>query len=180
MIIHSGSLFFENRADAVYDLLAHLAPGLMLDIGAAAGHFTQIMLARSPGSRILAVEPFAGNHPFFERSVGADARVTLVRKAASDRAGTVNFHVAMTVTGTEPGWEEMVGYSSAGKVTLAQNAARGTLLSVETCRVDSLVDEAVRFCKIDVQGHELAVLHGMSALLERRGTRPAMKGPSSG
>lgn len=169
MIVNSGQVLFENRPNAVYDLFEHIGSGLFIDIGAAAGYFTRIMLEKSPKSNVYAFEPFAGNHGFFEREIGPDNRVRLIKKAASDRQGFASFHVASTVQGSEPGWEGMAGYSSAGRVVSGAVPSKGMNLSVQTCRVDDEVAENVRLCKIDVQGHEYAALRGMEETIVKYG-----------
>jgi precorrin-6B methylase 2 len=57
-MINSGQSLFGERSTSVYDVLAHLEPGLMLDVGAASGGTTALMLRRSPQSRVIAFEPF--------------------------------------------------------------------------------------------------------------------------
>ena len=74
------------------------------------------MLDRSPSSRVVAFEPFPGNHPYLDESVGNDARVTIVKAAVADQTAPSTFLVGKTVTGSERGWERFVGYSSAGYV----------------------------------------------------------------
>lgn len=71
----------------IYDLLRFLPPGLMLDVGAAAGYATRPMLANSPESEIWAFEPFAGNHQFFRKTIGDDPRVRLFPYAVGAYAG---------------------------------------------------------------------------------------------
>ena len=47
----------------VYDWLRSMKPGLMLDVGAAAGSKCVKMLAASPHSSVIAFEPFPGKSP---------------------------------------------------------------------------------------------------------------------
>lgn len=151
----------------VYDVLAHLKPGLMLDVGAAAGDVTKLMLAKSPASWVLAFEPFGGNLPFFEEALGNDDRVTLHKKAVGREKGTASFVLAPTVSGTEPGWEKRVGYSSGGALKQGDVPKGRSTVEVEVVTIDSLVDTPVRFLKIDVQGGELGVLQGASRMIDR-------------
>jgi FkbM family methyltransferase len=168
-VIHSGQLLFEERQHGIYTVLPFMKPGLMLDIGAAAGHYTRLVLSMSPESRVMAFEPFAGNFPHFEQNIKDDPRVKLVRKAVANTSGEVKFFVSSTVKGTEPGWEKMVGYSSLGRIVDDAHPRAGDAPSMLACRLDDEVDEHVRFCKIDVQGGELGVFLGAERLIASHG-----------
>jgi len=157
-----------HRIDA-YNVLAHVPPGLMLDVGAAAGMMTKVMLTRSPRSTVIAFEPFPGNHPHFARVIGQDARVTLLKAAVASKAGSQSFRVGRTVTGAEKGWEEFAGYSSGGVLT-GENDEPSMQVVVDTVRIDDAIgDKHVRFMKIDVQGGEVGVLQSAErAISEHR------------
>jgi len=86
-------------------VLAHLPPGLMLDIGAAAGGITKRMLESSPNSRVIAFEPFPGNYPHFDKIVGNDSRVTLTKAAVAAKAHKGRLFVSATVSGEKAGRE---------------------------------------------------------------------------
>jgi len=167
--VHSGYVLFGNRPHAVYSLLPHFKPGLMLDVGAAAGVFTKMMRNRSSGSRVLAFEPFPGNFGYFEKNVGPDPHVTLHRAAVSDRAGEVSFFVSSVVEGKEPGWEEYPGYSSLGFIVDEKSPKAKSSIKVSAVTLDDQVSEHVRFCKIDVQGGETNVLRGADKLIRAHG-----------
>jgi FkbM family methyltransferase len=163
--IHSSRDLFGERPNAVYDVLGHLEPGLMLDVGAAAGSMTAMMLERSPESTVIAFEPFPGNH--LEQRVGDDPRVTIVRAAVADAIAPARFFVASTVTGSEPGWERFAGYSSAGHIVDDDAATDdGRTIVVPTVRLDDRIGgRHVRFLKVDVQGGELGVLRSAARCL---------------
>jgi len=67
--------------------------------------------------------------------------------------------------GIEKGWEAMAGYSSLGG--LSKKWDKSGSFVVETCRLDEVVNERIRFLKIDTQGGELGVLRGCSRLFEK-------------
>ena len=165
----SGQILFGERRHAIYTVLPFLEPGLMLDVGAAAGAFTYLMLKMNPQSRVYAFEPFPGNHPFFEKRLAGDQRATLIKKAVGEKSGTVNFYVSSVVSGSEKGWSEMAGYSSLGHIVSTFNPKSMKSISVECCRIDDVADDHVRFCKIDVQGGELGVLKGAQELISGKG-----------
>ncbi|WP_226573308.1 FkbM family methyltransferase [Acuticoccus sediminis] len=167
MIVHDGRSAFPDHF-AVFDRIARLGDGLMLDIGAALGRRTKLMLRACPKGEVWAFEPYPGNWPHFEDLIGDDPRVRLFKAAVSDRAGHEAFHVGSKV---EPGragnWGKFVGYSSVGRLASAGPVPRaGETYEVETVVLDALLGEReVTFVKIDVQGAELQVLRGLSGAL---------------
>ena len=168
-IVNSGRRFGHDR-NAILDLVARLEPGLFVDAGAAAGLVTRELLTHSPQSRVVAYEPFPGNWPLFERTIGDDARVQLRRTALADVPGKEVLHVRSTVQGTEPGWEDLKGYSSLGFLAPAHRFnGRGEAITVPVARLDDEIHQRVRFLKIDIQGGEYRLLKGAEALIARHG-----------
>ncbi len=159
----SGRTIFKHRAHAPYQVLRYLDPDLMVDVGAATGYMTTTMLRMSPQSRVHAFEPFPGNHRFFTDHVAGDPRVTFDPRAVCDEDGQATFSVPSVVAGSEPGWENHAGYSSLGMLVSQPRGQNN--FTVNTCRLDSVFDEHIRFLKIDTQGAEAKVLKGCERLL---------------
>ena len=170
-VVYPGRAFFGDRFDEVYYVVSCMAPGLCLDIGAAAGKGTFKLAKGSPASRVIAFEPFAGNHPFFHNNTKYFANVELVPKAVSDFDGIGRLFVHSTLRGTEQNWEGYEGYSSNGMLVSDSdprfNDSKASEISV--CKVDSTVNEHVRFMKIDVQGAEAAVIEGAQHTIKEHG-----------
>jgi FkbM family methyltransferase len=112
------SIFSNPHRDFMYDILPAMAMRLAVDVGAAAGeHSLRIRLDGGADLHVVALEPFPGNHPMFERRVADLDDVRLMKKAASDESGNhVRFIVTSVVQGTESGWQGKAGYSSVGFV----------------------------------------------------------------
>jgi FkbM family methyltransferase len=161
---------FGARRFGVYDLLSHLPPGLMLDVGAAAGVMTRQMLKNSPQSTVIAFEPFPGNHPHFEKAIGSDPRVTLLKAAVASESTPRKFFLGRAVSGSEKGWEALAGYSSGGFLVTDKDERAERSITVDTVGIDETIGERrVRFMKIDVQGGELDVLRSAKrAIAEKR------------
>jgi FkbM family methyltransferase len=152
---------FGNHIDAAYDLLGCLEPGLCLDVGAAIGRATRRILNTSPASRVIAFEPFAGNHRHFANNVGDDPRVTLRHVAVANRRGREPFAVPKIMDAGGEGWAKgLIGYSSLGYLSSSHSG-----VTVDVVRLDDEVTEHIRFLKIDVQGGELRVLKGATRLM---------------
>jgi FkbM family methyltransferase len=124
-----------------------------LDIGANLGLFTYYLSRLS--SHVYAFEP----NPFPLRSLQAvaDANVTVLPIAVSDRSGEAE----LVVPRTAKGW-------SNNGASLAKAAEAGAARVTVPCRaVDDLDYRNIGFIKIDIEGHELAALKGMEKTLAR-------------
>jgi FkbM family methyltransferase len=153
----------EWRAgEAEVALLTELwAPGrTFVDVGANLGLYTRA--ARAHGMRVVAIEPnplLAGN---LRRLFPTDVRV--VRRALSDHAGRRTFYL--------PALHQRE-LDSRGSLEAGANPGYALRpIEVETVPLDELGVEDVAIVKVDVEGHELAVLGGASELLRRE--RPSL------
>jgi FkbM family methyltransferase len=152
----------DEKEYALLDTL--IAPGdWVLDIGANVGHYTMRMAELvGPNGRVIAIEPVPDTFTLLAANVRLfrHANVTLLNVAASDKTE----NMGMEIPSFSPG---LANYYQA-HVTQP-----GTGLSILALPVDALTLPApVRLAKIDVEGHELAVLHGMRNVIER--DRPAL------
>ena len=138
-----------------------IRPGaLCFDVGAHVGNRARVFLGL--GARCVAVEPqplFAG---LLARLYGRHPHFRLEQAALGPAAGTGELHISQrtpTVSTTALGWQERVGQAASfGRVTWDQTIATRVLT------LDGLIARYGRpdFCKIDVEGSELAVLQGLS------------------
>jgi FkbM family methyltransferase len=135
-------------------VLPLLGPGdLFVDVGANFG-FWALPAARR-GCRVIAVEPVPSTRALLAANAtrnGLGERVEIVAAAVSDSAATLVISV--------PGGES--GQASAHP----DQTAAAVSFDVAAMTLDQLVGEqAVRFLKIDVEGHEPAVLRGGQRVL---------------
>lgn len=166
--VYCGSLFLKNSGDDIYSI-AKRDGGLCIDGGAAAGHVTKILLAEGD-CRIWAFEPFPGNVPFFEKTIGEDPRVKFFKSALGTFTGSGIFYVKRVVDGTQAGWATMHGYSSEGYLVPSEcftAPQTGQTFTVDVIRLEDLVEEDITLLKLDLQGGEYDALVGLGTAINR-------------
>jgi FkbM family methyltransferase len=138
---------------------------LSVDIGASIGEFTIAMLARSQS--VIAFEPRpaqARELATMFGAVGAAVRVEAV--ALSDEPGVT----AMRVVSADPGRSTIDQNNTLSDVGDPGGSAVQAI-DVQVKRLDDFGLDNVGLVKVDVEGHELAVLRGAADTLRRN--RPA-------
>jgi FkbM family methyltransferase len=142
--------------------LGLLSDGLILDVGAHDGLWTDTVLQLAPTARIIAVEPQDGPRAELTRRFGDDPRVTIDGRALADSQGTREFHIMESTVNASlrPPREHMDALYGSGW------AVQETT-TIETTTVDALVGgRPVALLKIDVQGAENDVLAGATETLK--------------
>lgn len=151
---------------AVSELLDRLTPpgGTAVDAGANIGYMTSILAVRTgPTGRVLSFEPHPGLAEQLRQNAAEFARnnsvapIEIHQVALSDTVGTANLVCPD-------------GFSSNEGLGFLSATSEGT--SVPTVRLDDIVgDRVVSVMKLDVEGHEPAVLRGATQLLVERRLR---------
>jgi FkbM family methyltransferase len=129
--------------------------GIMIDVGAWYGPWSQRLARRA--DRLVALEPTARHH-VLRQILPANAEV--VRAAASDRRGSA------------PLWTTGTGDGAEGLASIVRRDIHNKATEVPLIRIDDLGLSGVTFIKIDVEGHELAVLRGAANTI--RADRPRL------
>jgi FkbM family methyltransferase len=143
-----------------------IRPGMVvMDVGASTGTFSTRMLQLvGRKGRVYAIEAHPDNQPALELIAEHNRQFTYFLVGASDREG-----VGTLVTPVHDRTPHR-GLSSF-QSTLRGNGAAA--VEVPLRRIDDLISRErtpVAFVKIDVEGHELAVLVGARRMLESRPT----------
>jgi len=134
-----------------------------LDIGADVGEFAIAMLGSSRS--VVAFEPRPAQASSLAEMFGAvDVPVRVKAVALSDETGLT----AMRVTESAPGFSTIDNDNTLNDT----GGSRVDTIEVQIMRLDDLHLDNVGFIKIDVEGHELAVLRGAADTLKRN--RPAL------
>ena len=146
----------QRRRDPGLAAIGHLLPtsGCGVDIGAAQGMYSVGMLAAT-GRRGLvhAFEPNPVNAPSLAKIARRRRGLVVHTVALSAESGTAEFMVPV-----------IDGVAVAGKGSLEDlsgNAGELQRFAVPTARLDDVLRDASRvdMIKIDVEGHELSLIH---------------------
>jgi FkbM family methyltransferase len=137
------------------------APKVVFDVGANLGNWTAAAEQAFPDARFFLFEPSRQNAGILrERFPGH----TLVPCALSDRAGEFTLYSDKEGSGLASLQKREIGYLGIDHHATYQ---------VQTTRLDSFLQEqglaGVDLLKIDVEGHELAVLQGAGEILANIG-----------
>jgi FkbM family methyltransferase len=146
---------YEPDVSALFSAL--VKPGdTVFDVGANAGYFS--LLARDLGAHAFAFEPNPVALTLMRRSIAADGHgVTLIASACSDRDGIATLY---------PHSLDNTGMSSVTKP--GARAVRVTTVTLDDFTARRGLTPTL--LKIDVEGHELAVIAGATRIL--RDVRP--------
>jgi FkbM family methyltransferase len=158
-LIYYGIPFHHRALKQIYQPFIH--PGdLCFDIGAHLGD--RVRAFSKLGARVVALEPQPSLMRWLRRWYGRRPQVTLLEQAVGAQAGTATLWISRltpTVSTLSSKWLESVRHSPrfAGIDWNEQ-------VQVKVTTLDDLIAEYGKpaFCKIDVEGAELDVLHGLS------------------
>jgi FkbM family methyltransferase len=138
----------------------------VLDIGANAGQFVDILRTGKVNGRVVSVEPLRQPYEELAAKAASDPRWEVERAAVSSEPGTITVNVS----------SNSVSSSVLPMLDAHTDAAPGSVYvateEVPATTVDDLVerhqlDPARTLLKVDVQGYERAVLDGAKATLDR-------------
>lgn len=143
-----------------------VVPGeLVFDVGAHLGDRTAAFAAL--GARVVAVEPHPDLLPWLRWIVGRRASVTVIGEAAGSEVGSARLALSdatPTLSTLTEGWRERI----VRRNPTFRGARWEREVEVPVTTLDALIDRygEPSFCKVDVEGHEAAVLDGLSRPLE--------------
>ncbi len=135
---------------------------LCVDVGGNVGEYTAALLRSCPQARIHTFEPAATNIARLKERFADETRVSIWPQALSDTAGRATLH------SDAPG----SGLASLSQRNLDHfNLDFDITEEVETTRFEDFwqdrLDRArIDILKLDIEGHELAALHGAGAAID--------------
>jgi len=159
LLIYYGVPFKIRRLAGFYR--PFVAPGdLCFDVGAHVGDRTRAL--RRLGARVVAIEPQPACLGVLHRIYRNDPSVTVVEAGVAEAEGEATLLVSErtpTVSSLSPGWVD--GVQRAPRF---EGVTWDGRVPVRVTTLDSLIDRFGRpsFCKLDIEGSELAALTGLT------------------
>lgn len=142
-------------------MLAAIGTDVVIDVGANEGQFVTDLRKAGYRGRVVSIEPLAKTHDALCRFARADSRwQVLPRCALGSKPGTAVLHIAGNSVSSS-----LRDMTDAHLAAAAESRYCGTE-SVDVATLDGVVaeyggaDHSRIFVKLDVQGHESAVLEG--------------------
>ena len=132
---------------------------LIFDIGAHEGYITQFLLEH--GFKVVALEPDKRNQKILTRRFKSNNNFTLIKKGASSSNHSASFfvHKSNSAFNTiSSKWKGSVEKKSNTSIFQPKQEI------IELVTLDSLIQDIgkPKFIKVDVEGHELEVVRGLS------------------
>jgi FkbM family methyltransferase len=149
----------ERRYALLYTAFVHDG-SLVFDIGANIG--VRVKVFRHLKCRVIAVEPQRNCVAALRRTFGRT--ITIVQAAVSDQVGVAELHTSDLTAISSLSKEWMNATRKSGRFAGAEwNRTEPVYLT----RIDFLIDQfgIPDFVKIDIEGHELAALRGLSTAI---------------
>ena len=136
-----------------------IQPGTVcMDIGANVGYYTALMADRvGPNGSVIAVEPVPETFRLLKKNARLNdyfSNIKLLNAALSSRSGSSMFYVPD-------------GDPKNGRIANDHCGADGEMISVELISVDELDLPSLGLVKVDVEGAEAKVWHGMKETVAR-------------
>lgn len=163
----AGRPYQRRHIDAALVILeqaGRLAPGgLFLDIGANIGTMTLYAMRSGRFSGAIALEPEPKNYAILVRNValnGLSVEVETIAAAAGAEAGEAPLNLAARNRGAH-------SLAPLLRATETGETIDVPVMTADQALARSRAHQPVTLVKIDVEGHELAVLEGMTGLLGR-------------
>ena len=157
----------QRRKDPGIAAISHLLPtgGCGVDVGAARGMYSVGMLAATGRHGLVhAFEPNPANAARLRKIARRKRTLVLHQVALSAESGTAEFMVPVV---------DGVAYEGMGSLEDPSRSVSAELqrFAVPMARLDDVLGDAPRIdmIKIDVEGHEDAVLAGATAVLDKHG-----------
>jgi FkbM family methyltransferase len=131
------------------------------DIDANIGYYSWLIHSARPGVRVLAVEPDATNFALLERTRNHAPGVEILKAAISRADGAATFLVD-TVSGATGTLETDLGTFNERHYGEARHATTVPTRSLDSLACGRVLPDLI---KIDVEGHEAAVVEGAALVL---------------
>lgn len=156
-MLNSNTFKMSGEQYFIEKMSSRTKEGIIVDVGANVGKYSEHFLSRHPSQQLLAFEPHPTTFQELSKNLASYPQVKLFNKGVSDQKGELELF----------DYEEKDGSSHASLykgVIENIHGAKAVSHSVETVALDNILQQykvgRIQLLKIDTEGHELNVLHG--------------------
>jgi len=149
--------FFHEKF-SVWATLAGIYEGTLVDVGANIGYYTNMLATACPDARIIAIEPVEENIRHIRTNCSGN--IKLLKCAAHDRCEDV--WLSMPSEEQRPDINRSFSDKNTGLMSVYGQGDTGYACKAPGFPLDVLLrdEKDIRYIKMDVEGHEFAVLRG--------------------
>jgi FkbM family methyltransferase len=163
-----GLADYENPTTSIIVYLAQSSSGYLLDVGANTGLFSLVAAAANPLIKVISFEPLASVRTLLEQNIALNPtlspRIAVEPIGLSNASGSFTFYETVNDQG-------LITTSSSLELGHAQQTGSYIEHAIVTDTLDdwssTLGPVSVDFIKIDVEGHEHAVIEGGRRFLNK-------------
>jgi len=162
--VAGGWRSFESPMPEIFHACVRDSKGAVIDIGANTGFYTLLAAVARPGAVLWAFEPDPQVRPILAENLrlnGLTDRTSLFTEALSSHSGVAPLYLPTR----EHGWVE-----TSSSLESSFKSCHAEVLPVAVNTLDARVAESmpgrIGIIKIDVEGHEAAVLAGAAATVQ--------------
>jgi FkbM family methyltransferase len=140
---------------------------VVFDVGASTGVVTRLYRSRFPEASVYAFEPSPTAAEAFAKATGTDPKVTLVRAAVGDAAGTATLHLhpASETDSLLPD-DPRSAVANGPDILLSKGRVDVPVVTIDQFCADRGI-AAIDVLKMDIQGYERHALAGAAGMLAR-------------
>ncbi len=158
---------FERPLPALFHACVAGSAGIVVDVGANSGFYALLATRASATVRVLAFEPYRPVFEVLEGNIAANRagdRIEAIRLALSRQSGMATLYVPTQEHGL---------METSSSLEPAFKQAHGETQATETVTLDAFLaahpaaQERVALIKVDVEGHDAAVLSGARGTIAR-------------
>jgi FkbM family methyltransferase len=152
----------EIEFDIAGEFFSQFKQPYVIDIGVERGSFIDLAI-KSGAGKVDGFEPLPRHLDSLRKKYEASSIVSINPYAVSNETGSAQFHVATDNDGNELDYHHTL--SDLGDSSTVNRS--NTIIQVETCTLKDFFNDKpaqIDFLKIDTDGHDLNVLHGLGNL----------------
>lgn len=154
----------EVEFDIAAKFLSCFTEPYVIDIGVERGSFIELAVQHG-AEKVDGFEPLPRHLEYLNKKYGTSDLVTINPYAVSDKTGGAQFHVALDNAGNELDYHHTL--SDLGDSATVNRTAK--VINVEITTLANFINNCsepnhIDFLKIDTDGHDLNVLHGLGKI----------------